>query len=134
MRLSCCTRRLCHSLIGVRDDNYYGNLQSVPRATSHQITRHFVLRNADMPREEIVIPDQTHTLACLIRERLFENDAIFAACVVPHPQDTSLTVTIEADDCKKCLQSALREARQDVEGIINSFKAHSAHKLVAAKS
>ncbi len=87
-----------------------------------------------MPREEIVIPNHTHTLACLIRERLFENDATFAACVVPHPQDTTLTVTIEADDCKKCLQSALREARQDVEGIIDSFKAHGVHKSVAATS
>lgn len=75
-----------------------------------------------MPREKIVVPGEGHTLACLIRTALFDNDATFAACVVPHPQDDSLTVEIEASNPKECLLLALRDARAEVEQYLATTK------------
>lgn len=71
-----------------------------------------------MPREVIHIPNQGHTLGCLIRRALFENEASFASCIVPHPQDTSLKIELVHDDCKKCLLLALRDARAELESYL----------------
>lgn len=49
----------------------------------------------------------------MLRDELFASGATFAACIVPHPLDTSLTVEIEhPTDCKECLLSGLRQVRQ----------------------
>ena len=78
--------------------------------------------------EEIVLPDQGHTLACMIRQHLFDNGASFAACTVPHPLDTGLTVRL---DCpggpKECLLAALRDASEEVQAAIKVVKTHIAH-------
>lgn len=82
-----------------------------------------------MPHEEVLLPDAGHTLACLLRHRLFDNGARFAACVVPHPLDTHLKIVVEADDCKDCILSSLFEARQDVELALRAFASYDAHVM-----
>lgn len=86
------------------------------------------MRNHQMPKESIVIPEQGHTLACTIRERMFENGAEFAACVVAHPQDTTLKVTIDAPDCKDCIKSSLQDAQNDIENALRAVAAYMAHQ------
>ena len=82
-----------------------------------------------MPHEEICLPNAGHTLACMIRHRLFENGARFAACVVPHPLDTHLKVVVEADNCKDCILSSLLDARHDIELALRTFASYDAHML-----
>lgn len=77
-----------------------------------------------MRREEIIIPDQGHTLACILRRGLFENEAESASCVVVHPQDTTLKVEIKHEDPKKCLLMALRDARDEIEEYMKSVNNH----------
>lgn len=80
-----------------------------------------------MARMTFKIPSQGHTLGCLIRDGLFQNGATFAACTVPHPQDTFLVVEIDhPDDCEECLLSTLRETRLELE----RYKAAIATKRV----
>ena len=86
------------------------------------------LRCGGRRMESIVIPNQTHTLACLLRHHLFANGASFAACTVPHPLDEDLTITLaHADSCKECLLAALRDARSDVEKCITAINAYKSH-------
>lgn len=82
-----------------------------------------------MPHEEVLLPDAGHTLACMLRHRLFDNGARFAACVVPHPLDTHLKIMLEADDCKDCILSSLFEARNDVELALRAFASYDAHVM-----
>lgn len=78
--------------------------------------------------EEIIIPDQGHTLACMIRQLLFDNGASFAACTVPHPLDQGLTVRLECPTPpKECLLAALLDANEEVEASIKCVKSHIAH-------
>ena len=84
-----------------------------------------------MPFESIQIPRQDHTLACMIRDLLFENGAEYAACTVLHPQDDFLHVEIRADDCKDVLLSSLRQARGTLEGYIKTIRATAAHAQAA---
>ena len=78
--------------------------------------------------ETVVIENQTHTLACLIRSHLFANDASFASCTVPHPLDKDLTVKLKHDDsCKDCLLASLRDARNDIEQCIRTVTNYDAH-------
>ena len=80
-----------------------------------------------MVHEEIHIPNQGHTLACMIRDLLFEHGANFGACVAPHPQSSDLRVDIEADDCKACLRASLHEARLTVENCLKAIEAKVIH-------
>ena len=75
-------------------------------------------------REEIVIPNQGHTLACMLRSALFENMAENASCIVVHPQDTNLKVEIKHKDPKTCLLLALRDVRSELEGYMSSLNSH----------
>lgn len=79
--------------------------------------------------EEIRIPNQGHTLACMLRHYLFDNGASFAACTVPHPLDTELTVKIQCEEStpKECLQSALRDAEEEIEAALKVVRGHLAH-------
>lgn len=81
-----------------------------------------------MRREEILIPNQGHTLACMIRTGLFENSATETSCVVVHPQDTSLKVEIKHDNPKECLLMALRDARLEIEGYTRNFNSYMIQK------
>ena len=77
--------------------------------------------------EEITLPNQGHTLACMIRNYLFENGASFAACIVPHPLNTDLTVKIQSETItpKECLLQSLQDARQEVEYALSVARAHA---------
>lgn len=80
--------------------------------------------------EEICIPDEGHTLACLIRNYLFENGASFAACTVPHPLDSHLTVKIQCDSTitpKECLLGSLRDAKEEVAAAIRVVRGNIVH-------
>ena len=80
--------------------------------------------------EEIILPNQSHTLACMIRQTLFDNGALFAACTVPHPLDSNLTVRIETNSSttpKKCLLLSLNDACNEVETSIRAIHAYRAH-------
>ena len=77
-----------------------------------------------MPHHQIFIPNQTHTLASILRASIFENDATFAACIVPHPQDTALKVSVAHDaDPKTCLLLALRDVRIELEQYLRVVRA-----------
>ena len=69
-----------------------------------------------MPDATFAIPNEGHTLGGLIRDGLFEHGAEFAACTVPHPQDTFLQVTVShPEDCLQCVLASLRDARTLLE-------------------
>ena len=87
--------------------------------------------------EEIILPNQSHTLACMIRQTLFDNGAVFAACTVPHPLDSNLTVRIETNSSttpKKCLLLSLNDACSEVEASIRVIHAYKAHVEAEAAS
>ncbi len=75
----------------------------------------------------IDIPDQGHTLANMLKGKLFDNGASFAACIVPHPEDTFLRVTVTADDPKECILAALRDCASVVDQAKTDIKAYKAH-------
>lgn len=77
-----------------------------------------------MQREQIVVPNQGHTLACMLRASLLKNDASFASCIVPHPQDEDLTIEIEHRRPRECLLMALRDARAEITSYIRTVDSH----------
>lgn len=64
----------------------------------------------------------------MLSHKLLEEGATFASCVVPHPLETDLLVTIEsAQDCKECLLSALRGlcvALEQCQTVVQTKLAH----------
>ena len=70
------------------------------------------------------IPDQGHTLACLLRATLFEHGATEAACVVLHPQDTDLTVRVRSDDDRATLRGAIVASMAEIGALRKSLRAH----------
>ena len=74
----------------------------------------------------LCIPNEDHTLGCLLRHNLFNNGGEFVACTVPHPQDTRLHVTIQAKDPKRCLLLAIDDARIAMECLLERVDRHSA--------
>ena len=84
--------------------------------------------------EEIDIPEQDHTLACIIRSMLFENGATFAACVMPHPLDTSLKVIVShPESAKVCLLDALRDAMGEVEQCSRAAKSRQIYEKMVTE-
>jgi DNA-directed RNA polymerase subunit L len=69
--------------------------------------------------EIFTIRNQTHTLACLIRHSLFDNEASFASCTVPHPLDTDLLIKIKSKNNKECLLAALNERETEIKDIMS---------------
>lgn len=75
-----------------------------------------------------------HTLASMIRSRLFGNGATFAACVVTHPLNDSLSVTVKhPDGGKECLLDSLRQAARDLEQFKRAVGAKRAHEEAIAE-
>lgn len=75
----------------------------------------------------VQLPDQGHTLACLLRAALFEQGATEAACVVLHPQDIHLTIDIKTtseDDAHAVLRKAILAVRADVKELRKCVQAH----------
>ena len=80
------------------------------------------------------IPNEGHTLACMIRHLLFENGAEYAACVVRHPQDDFLDVEVDAEsDSKEVLLSSLHQALETVRAYRATVNGVRAHIEAAAK-
>lgn len=80
-----------------------------------------------MTREKIIIPNQGHTLACMIRAGLFANNASFASCIVSHPQDTDLSVEIDHSNPKECLLATLRDVRSEITSHMRVVDSHMVH-------
>ena len=78
------------------------------------------------------IENEGHTLACLLREGLFECGATFAACTVAHPQDTHMTVCVDSDDPPQTLLDAIADATSKVERCLTALDAYEAHQAAAA--
>ena len=73
----------------------------------------------------------------MIRQTLFDNGASFAACTVPHPLDSNLTVRIETNSSttpKECLLLSLNDACNEVEVSIRAIHAYRAHVHVSTSS
>tara|TARA_B100000945_G_C20376759_1_gene595001 strand:- start:610 stop:918 length:309 start_codon:yes stop_codon:yes gene_type:complete len=87
-----------------------------------------------MDKKEYVIENQGHTIACLLRERLFNEGATFAACIVKHPQDKNLNIVIEADDPKKCLLSAISSAELVLDNMIKAVTSYQIHNEIIDES
>lgn len=73
------------------------------------------------------IENEDHTVGCLLRPRLFQEGAKFAACIVKHPKDTFISIQIESDDEKQCLLNAITNAQNDLEKMIKYVDAHKIH-------
>lgn len=65
----------------------------------------------------LVIEDQEHTLACLLRQQLFDSGAAFAACTVPHPQERRLVVEVEAEDDAHLLRDAVHLVQRRLDEV-----------------
>ena len=74
--------------------------------------------------QTFILRKQSHTLACMLREFLFENGATFASCTVNHPLDDFLTVKIEADDPKYVLLLSLNDAKQRIDEYLANINNH----------
>lgn len=76
-----------------------------------------------------------HTLASMIRARLFANDATFAACVVTHPLNDYLSVTINHPvNAKECLLESLRDATRELDSFKRAINARRAHEEATGAS
>jgi len=76
---------------------------------------------------EITIPNEGHTVACLLRNRLFDNDAEFAACVVPHPQSKDLIIKVDGVNPVSIIKNSINDARNTISNIqagVNSYIIH----------
>ena len=76
---------------------------------------------------------QTNTLNSMLVDALFENDAEFAACIVPHPLDTHVQITITHEDPKQCLLNSLKDVEDDIDKMIRDVDAHVIQKEIAAE-
>ena len=65
-------------------------------------------------------------MGSLLRDRLFANGAVFAACVVAHPTDEQLSISITAPNAKQCLLLALRDVESDLRTMSSVVDAHIA--------
>lgn len=64
----------------------------------------------------------------MVRSRLFDNDATFAACVVTHPLNDNLSVTVKHPHSgKECFVNSLREAATELEKMRQVIAAKRAH-------
>ena len=68
--------------------------------------------------------DEGYTLASLMDNRLFSHGACFAACVVPHPQDTFLNIHIASTSStpEEVLSKALESIRRDLRAMLASLE------------
>ena len=78
----------------------------------------------EVPRT-LVVRDETHTLACMLRERLERNHPDeFVGCSVTHPLDTFLTVRAPSVAAVRLallqLIDQVAVARREVEGTSSS--------------
>ena len=82
------------------------------------------MNSMDSDVQTFVIRKQTQTLACLLRQQLFDEGATFASCTVPHPMDADLTVKISHPvDSKACLVAALDAARAQLVQCLGKVRA-----------
>lgn len=56
------------------------------------------------------IKNEGYTLASMIRDELFHQGATFASCIVSHPQSYELDITIEGEEPKEILKSAIERS------------------------
>ena len=82
---------------------------------------------------EYTIDDQGHTIGCMLRPRLFENGASFAACVVLHPQDKNLVMKVEAADPNQCVMDAIYQATKDLDQMIREVDTFITHKSLTTE-
>lgn len=64
------------------------------------------------------IQGEGHTVGCLLRNRLFENGATFAACLVKHPQDEFLSINVQAENPKECILDAIHSAEYEIQSML----------------
>jgi DNA-directed RNA polymerase subunit L len=65
----------------------------------------------------VQIPNEGHTVACLLRNKLLEK-CEYASCVVKHPQDTFLNIDVTGHDCREKILESAREVQNDINDII----------------
>lgn len=82
---------------------------------------------------EYTIDEQGHTIGCMLRPRLFQNGAKFAACVVLHPQDKHLIMKVDADDEYQCIMDAIYSANKDLDQMIREVDTFITHSSLATE-
>lgn len=72
---------------------------------------------------EVIVENETHTLACLIRPNLFKCGADFGACVVEHPQQKFLKILIDSASKSpvKVLEDSLKQSRTTLESMLRDI-------------
>ena len=74
------------------------------------------------------IPDEGHTVGCLLRNRLFMFGADFAACIVSHPQDKNLLIKVQGENCHEIIKDALDASKKDVNEMLKSVQSYIFHE------
>ena len=79
---------------------------------------------------EFTINEEGHTIGCMLRQRLFDCGANFAACVVLHPQDKHLVIKVDSENEHDCLMDAIYTANKDLDQMIREVDTFISHKLL----
>ena len=83
------------------------------------------------------IANQDSTIACLLRDSLFNFEVEFASCTLLHPQDTCLHVTIQCSDNtepKTLLDEAIQNINHDLENMLQILQSKLVHDTIMFES
>ena len=69
----------------------------------------------------ITIKDEGHTVACLLRDKLLSSSR-FAACIVEHPQENSLTIKIDHENPDDVILDAVLQSFNELDHIISNVQ------------
>ena len=77
------------------------------------------------------IDNEGHTVGCMLRKRLFDQNAEFVACTLQHPQDQHLTITVQSNNPKATVLDAIAVASQEIDDMIKYVSAYIIFKDVS---
>ena len=75
-------------------------------------------------KDVIILQDQNNTLGCILCDALFKEDASMASCVVLHPQDNFLCVSVTAESPKQCVLRAVNRCIDEIDQIMQCVLAY----------
>tara|TARA_B100001778_G_C18064107_1_gene395546 strand:+ start:52 stop:321 length:270 start_codon:yes stop_codon:yes gene_type:complete len=78
--------------------------------------------------KEFKIEDEGHTVGCILRPRLFEAGADFAACIVNHPEDKHMTIKVSGENIDEYINETISNSINDLNEMIKTVSAYIAHE------
>lgn len=76
------------------------------------------------------IENEGHTLGCLLRKNLIDTEANISACIVPHPQDNFLRITIQSEQPKENIIDAFQKSLSMIKDMKNTINAYIIHENI----